>query len=645
MCGIYGQINFNRPIDFNLSCKALNSLENRGPDAFGIYAGNYENNFYIQTSKEIENPLNKLNYFLGHRRLSIIDLNENATQPMISKDGNYIITFNGEIFNYIELREELFETGCNFVTDHSDTEVLLIAYITWGKKLLKKIRGQFSFAIYDKINDILFFARDRIGQKPFYYSMLDGGFIFSSELTSIVKFEKRKFLVNLDSLNNYLKYGYIPAPDTFFQNVSKLLPAYYGIYDIKTNKLNTYQYWDIENRINYDLSEEKSLKDVKKTIKESVELRLRSDVPLGAFISGGIDSTVIIKTIADIFNDKLDVYGADFPQPERSERVFIEKASQTYNTNLTCLMINEDSYENLDKLISIFDEPFDGGSSIALYELFEKIKGKKKVILTGDGGDEIFAGYERYKKFLKFNKGFKYIRIIRFFYYFYKILFRLGIFIGKMKNLIDVSESTSPLNLYLSIMYSGILTELMLSKPIINNNNIFLKKIERIKDPIKQIQLLELKTILPGRMLYKLDRISMFFSIEARSPLLDHKLIEKAFTIPSNYMIDSNKTKKILKKILKENFDDRFIERTKKGFGNPISHWFKKIEQKQILSVLNNDDSVIFKFINFNKLHKMFPQIKTNSVHKDYTYIWRLIVLAMYLKNYESYILFDLENN
>jgi len=639
MCGIYGQLCFNAEINLKNCLKALNLLSHRGPDGYGFLYGNYNTGtfkLFHNENPSIENKY-QYNYFLGHRRLSIIDLNANAFQPMCTKDNNYIIIFNGEIYNYCELKKELLTDGFTFYTDHSDTEVLLNLYIRWKEKCLEKLRGMFVFAIYDRQLNKIFIARDRVGQKTLYYQYSNEKFVFASELTSIIKYENTRYRIDNDALALYLSYGYIPFPKSIFEGINKLAPASFAWLDPINKTLKIKEYWDV------DISSENSKnfsdwkKVVDKNLKESVSLRLRSDVPLGVFSSGGIDSTIILQKVKESGYNSIDTFSADFPQKKHSELEYIEIVNKMFNTNLNITMIGESVAEEMKHILSVFDEPFDGGSSIALFKMFEKIQNHKKVMLTGDGGDEIFGGYERYSKFLR-RKLFKNLIEITFIWRaLSKIIKVFGIKNQKLERIINLL-SKNELDYYMDLDSRMSLTELLM----VPSKNIdffkdFYHKFEK-KEGIKNIQYLEFKTILPGRMLYKLDRFSMNFGIEARSPFLDHLLIETAFKIPSKMNVGIMKMKEILKSILLKDFEKSFVRRKKKGFGNPIDHWFRNIDSQTIFKCLLNKDSLIYKYLDYDKTHKKFHEIKDGYQGEHKKELWRLLVLCDYLESYKHFI-------
>lgn len=648
MCGIFGTFSFDGTLSLDLQNKKLELLKHRGPDGYGYECGNYFDGQYdihygIERKKNPSTYLSCINYFLGHRRLSIIDLDTSASQPMESLDNNYSIIFNGEIYNYIELKEELIEFGCEFKTDHSDTEILLNAYLVWGEKCLQKLRGMFAFAIFDRVKKVVFIARDRIGQKSVYYEFNDHGFTFSSEIPPIVRHSDCSRNINLDALSYYTLFGYVPSPLSIFDGINKLPPATYAILDLNDNSFSVHEYWDVF----FDLSDNGNVGKYESLIEdylsESVKLRLRADVPVGAFISGGIDSSLIVKKISEVGKTKFDIFGADFPQPEKSELKYIEQASSRYGQRLNISNIDIDHIKNIKSVLEVFDEPFDGGSSVSLYELFKQASVGHKVILTGDGGDEIFAGYERYQSFPKRFGLFSILDKLKL----PKMILRTLVSKGKstrklskLSRVIDSNIAKSYLN------YDCDMSILKLLKHEIGHNvmnlSIFdpiMENIDRSElSQVKSLQYLELKTILPGRMLYKLDRFSMAYSVEARSPFLDHSLIEMAFSIPDQFNINESGGKVLLKNILEKDFPLEFIHRKKKGFGNPFSAWFSQDNIDGIYEIVNSRSSKLFRYFDYDSFHQEFPQFKSGYKGEREKEMWRFIVLANYLDNYSDVI-------
>lgn len=646
MCGIYGEFSFNKPINTDISFKKMNLMAHRGPDGFGFEVGDHRGGshqvFHNRDigSEGVERSGTKTSYFLGHRRLSINDLSDLAFQPMESYDRRYSITFNGEIYNFVELKKELLETGCKFKTDHSDTEALLNAYATWGVKCLERLNGMFAFAIYDRQEKTVFMARDRIGEKPLYYEFTSERLLFASELTSIISFEEVRREIDSDALAGYLTFGYVLHPSTIFDGIKKLPPASYAVVDLKKKEISFHKYWDVPFSEDRSRTEGEFVESVEAALSNSVAIRLRADVPVGAFVSGGTDSTLVIKKIKEIKGGKTDVFGADFPGTEHSEREYIVKAGEKYGHNLNIIPIDLSKTENIKKIISVFDEPFDGGSAIAVFELFKEARKGYKVILTGDGGDELFAGYTRYREFSQKDKLVDKLRNLRGVKGSIHLLASTGFAPRKVERLHEVMSSDRITN-YLHARYNFGLTRLLRSGS--DNTSPTIDGIVEITEKsglpvIKALQYLEMKTILPGRMLYKVDKFSMYFGVEARTPFLDHNLAELAFSIPDKINVDDKNTKIILKKILEKDFDDSFVYRRKQGFGNPLDFWFRNTRPEDIFGVLLDGESLIYRYIDYDRLHKAFPQIRHGYNGKRANELWRLVVLGHFLENYRENI-------
>lgn len=650
MCGIFGEYCFTgEGVSLRKSIEKLDMLAHRGPDGYGCAYGNLTANahhlFFCRSSREITQPDNmSVTYFLGHRRLSIVDLNDNAFQPMESHDGRYSIIFNGEIYNYIELRQELQQAGCIFQTDHSDTEVLLNAYIQWGPQCLKRFRGMFAFAIFDRNSRIVFLARDRIGKKPLYYHLNHSRFAFASEIGPLLESETgQRWKISRQALSFYMVSGYVPHPITIFEEIQKLPPASFATVDLALHTIDIQEYWDVKLFDDTEKNSEQFLEEVDTVLSEAVTIRLRADVPLGAFISGGTDSTLIIKKIHDMTSHACDIFGADFPQPEQSEGEYIKAVAKRYSQKLHLAMIDNENAQSISDIVKVFDEPFDGGSSIALFELFSNVHRGFKVILTGDGGDELFAGYPRYIENQPNQQTAAWRSIAG------KPARVLGSLTGshrlkrKANSWIQYAQGDFWTRYFLA---SG---ERSLHELVIDNGAYHPEYAEIYEEvrkkvphpelsPIKALQYLELKTILPGRMLYKLDRFSMRFGVEARSPLLDHRLAELAFSIPSRFNISKTSTKILLKKLLEKDFPAAFVHRKKHGFGNPLSHWFSASYGGRHFDILNNRSSLIYEYIDHDRFHERFPQIKSGFSGDGEKVLWRFLVLAHYLENFKHHI-------
>lgn len=523
MCGILGYFDFNKNLPSKEEFKkALNLMKHRGPDGFGINSFDYG--------------------LLGHRRLSIIDLSKNAKQPMTNENQTVWITFNGEIFNYKELRKELKN---HEFKSNSDTEVLVHGYEEWGlEKLLSKLNGQFAFGIWDENKKSLYLARDRVGINPLYYSFNKNKLIFASELKSIIPFLRNK-KINKDALNIYFKIGYIIAPATIYNEALKLKPGHYLIF--KNAGLSVKKYWDVGFG-NYILNEKQIIKKLREEIDQSVKERLVADVPVGAFLSGGVDSSAVVAT-AKKYKEDLHTFSIGFENKDYDETKYAENVAKQLNTeHHTEILTESDFFRLLDKIPSVFDEPFADSSQIPTMFVSELAKKYVTVSLSGDGGDELFGGYERYKEIYKcavLNKSIKYTspiweKMIKYNYNNY--------FPTKISYFTDYAYYYYHLSKEFNIK----------EKNLLNN-----------------AQLMDLKSYLPDDILTKVDCSSLSASLESRPPLLDHKLIELSCRIPFEYRLKNNSLKYIFKKAVEDRVPKENIYRSKKGFTVNLSDYYK----------------------------------------------------------------------
>ncbi len=559
MCGIYGRINKISVIDKDIFLSSLDTLKSRGPDNSGTYFDN--------------------NIGLGFRRLSIIDLSEKGNQPMFDGSGDVGIVFNGEIYNFKELKDKL---GSEFEwKSHSDTEVLLNGYKKWGlDELLQKIEGMFAFAIYDKRNGIISFAKDHFGKKPLYYYFDEDTFIFASELKAIISDPEIKKRCHVDklSLSKYLFYGYVPSPNSIFDKIKKLEPSSSFVFDIEKWEISDKKrFWNLENvELRDVMSEQDMLDKTEDLIKKSIEKRLISDVPLGVFLSGGVDSSLVASYMSQISDDvnSFTVCYKDYPKDDESD--YAKRVAQKLGikSNL-CYFENSLVKENFIEILNYLDEPLADAAIIPLYFVSKFAKKSITVALSGDGGDEVFGGYSKYKaqdfiekySYLKFISGlgkkfFKkdssYFKLLSSFdesFYSRQFIFGSGSFLAdEVSNLVkDYSFSTDE-------VFSEAKEYDLLFKQ---------------KDNINRSLYLDCKIQLPDWYLVKGDRATMSNSLEMRNPLLDKNLAEFAFSLKGNWKIKNGEQKYLLKKLASKYVDEDIIYREKKGFGVPLGDWIR----------------------------------------------------------------------
>lgn len=567
MCGIAGFAGAGTLDDIN---RMTDALEHRGPDDQGIW------------------HLEDTSVYLGHRRLAILDIGGGA-QPMWSSDGMLGIVFNGEIYNFLELRTELESKGHRFQTDHSDTEVLLYGFREWGPQFVERLNGMWAFVIYDRANKILFCSRDRFGKKPFYYSEQNGTFAFSSELSSLTLHNNIHQRLSRLALKKYFGYGYIPAPHSLFEDIYKLPGGHSLIYNLDNRTLRTQKYWDFvlepsEERPNH--YEDTCAEELRHLISESVRKRLLSDVPIGVFLSGGIDSSAVAAFAAEhVTQGSLNTFSIGFDEASFDESQYARLVADHINsTQHTEYLSLETARNTLPQIIQKLDEPTGDSSILPTYLLCQYTRKHVTVSLGGDGADELFAGYAPFKA-LKPSR-------------FYSTLIPrpLHSVIAALAGKIPISHSYMSLDFKIKRALRGLSYKPGLWNPVWMSTLDENELAELFREPTdieelfsEAIQLWEqtpqqntvdkslvffTKLYLQDDILHKVDRASMMNSLEARSPFLDIDLVNFARKLPSEYKFRNGQTKYILKKALEPILPNQILYRKKQGFAVPISQWF-----------------------------------------------------------------------
>lgn len=593
MCGFVGFINKKEKKKDDIK-KMTDAISHRGPD---------DEEYYTDDSIS-----------LGFRRLSIIDL-KNGKQPM--EYDNYMITFNGEIYNFKDIKEELIKKGHEFKTN-SDTEVLLHGYAEYKEKVLDKLRGMFAFVIWDKESKTLFGARDHFGQKPFYYSTMNNTFMFGSEIKSFLYHPDFIKKVNKDSLKPYLTFQTSVLEETFFKGVFKLLPGHYFVYDMESNKLDINKYYQVKfNSENADF--DKLVKKIDDTVTSSIDTHLISDVPVGAYLSGGIDSSYVVSYLKP---DKTFSVGFDYENfnevpyaKELSDILHIENINELINA--------DDFFDSLSKVQYYADEPTANLSAVPLYFLSELASKYVKVVLSGEGADELFGGYPFYKEddlLIKYRKLPYFLRkgiksIVSLFPEFHgkNFLTKGGskvedYFVGEAF-VFDNKEA----NDILSDKYKSDVRFQDITKPYYDE--------VKNKDDLTKMQYLDMHFWLPNDILLKADKMSMANSLELRVPILDKEVFALASTIPTDYKLSHNTTKYILRKAASSRIPEEWYKRPKKGFPVPIIKWFREEKYYNLAKELFNSDFAS-EFFNVKKLNKMLDEHysgKKNHCRKIWT--------------------------
>jgi len=579
MCGIAGYIDITSKSDLvaperraevlDRMCKVIS---HRGPDDQGVML--------------------EPGVALGMRRLSIIDL-AGGHQPISGENDDVTIVFNGEIYNYRELVPELESLGHSFKT-RSDTEAIVHAYEQFGPACVSRLRGMFVFAIWDRRSRELFIARDRVGKKPLYYSLLPNGtLVFGSELKCLLEHPDVTTEINLEALDAYFTLGYVPDPLSIFSGIFKLPPG--NSLTFKDGKVVLEEYWDFKFDRVVSMSEDECAGEVRRLLDEAVRIRLVSDVPLGAFLSGGVDSSTVVGLMAGHMTQPVKTFSIGFNEDSYNELKYARLTAEKFGTDHHEFFVTPEICNVVDQLVRHFDEPFADSSAIPTFMVSKLAREHVTVALSGDGGDELFAGYTRYaieKKREAFSRvpGF----------------FRRGVMgpvsrrlphNAKGRNFIH-NVALDPANRFLDSMsiFTTLNKELLYAREM----RMFLERKNRYVDftalaakvttgsPTDELLYIDSKTYLPGDILTKVDRMSMAASLEARAPLLDHKLIDFVTTIPASLKLKGTETKYIMKKAVADLVPNEILNRPKQGFGVPIQEWINSQLRTRIREELAN---------------------------------------------------------
>jgi asparagine synthase (glutamine-hydrolysing) len=560
MCSILGY--YNTPLSYKEIKNYNKLLSHRGPDNSDL--------------KEYKFRDKKL--YLGHNRLSIQDLSSNANQPM--ENEKFVIVFNGEIYNHLEIRKELKR---DFKT-HSDTETLLFAFSEFGiKNTINKLNGMFAIALFDKKNQKLYLIRDRVGIKPLFWSFRGGEFVFASELKA---FKDKK--IDENSKIKFLVLGYTPNDKTYYKDIYKLKPAHILEFDGKNIKIK--KYWDLPER-KIDISFNEAVEEVEYLLKDSIKKRLLSDVEVGSFLSGGVDSSVVTAIMSKISTKQIKTFSIGFNQKEYNEASFAKNIANYLNTNHNEYYFDiQDLINLIDKIVDIYDEPFGDASALPTLILSEFTKKEVSVALSGDGGDELFLGYDRY--FFTDN----------YYYKFKKLPFKNILSeIFKLFPNDKLNKLSYPLkHLTKENLYAVINTALKpweIREILDKENSTFLELAEYKGEfeSIEDFSRYDFYRYIPDDILTKVDRASMKYALEVRVPILDHRIVEFAYSLPQNIKLTKG-AKSILKEIVYKYIPKELIDRPKKGFGVPLKIWFRNELKNRIFEKIKNNKELKRRF-------------------------------------------------
>jgi asparagine synthase (glutamine-hydrolysing) len=629
MCGIFGLLSLKGALDSE-KFKIPNDtdiLKHRGPDDFGSFM-----------DKSV---------YLGFRRLSIIDL-VTGSQPLFNEDCSKCIIFNGEIYNFQELRRSLEASGHRFATN-SDTETIVHAYEEWGPRCLDRFRGMFAFAIWDKKEQSLFIARDRMGIKPLFYSIVDGVLYFASEMKALLQFPNFPREIDPDGVASFFSLSYIPAPYTIYKQIRKLLPGHYMM--VKEGGIKTYQYWDLQFNPDYSSSEKQFSDQFMGILGEAVKLRMIADVPLGAFLSGGIDSGAIVALMSRQSVDPVRTFCIGFggnTGGHLDERGYAREVGQKYGCMHSEFEVMPDIQAIAEEIVTSFDEPFADPGAIPSYYVCKIARQHVTVALSGLGGDEVFAGYERY---LGFRIGSLYSRLPGF--------LRASIIRPLIESLPERSDGHYTVNHLKRFVrsshlpddqrYFGSLSRLQhadkgflfndpnLKQGLDNCRELVLShfKAPNATEPMDRVFYCDFKTYLPDDILALTDRISMWHALEVRVPFLDHKFVEFCATIPHCMKINLWDKKRILKKALRGILPGSVINHRKQGFIGPMSQWLRADLKDYVFQTLSAKRLDQHGILNKEAVRTIIDEhFSRKEIHDKL--IWSMI---MFQKWYDAYIL------
>ena len=561
MCGIFGFTKFKKE-ELEKARESLHTLSHRGPDQWNDY---FDEDIYI-----------------GHQRLSILDLSEHGKQPMISPDEKVIITVNGEVYNFLELKKEL-EDKYTFKST-SDSEVVLYGYIEWGiDKLLEKIDGMYAISIYDKEKEELFLARDRAGIKPLYYGNINGQISWASELKAIQKLYENQNILEYDytAFYDFLTYLYIPTPKSMYKNVCKLEPAHYLKIDVRSNNFEKVQYWELEiNQCNDDI--ETAKKKIYDLVKKSVDEQMVADVPVGFFLSGGMDSSTVVALASQNHSD-INTFSIGFTDKSHDETHFAEMVADMYKTKHHKKILDEDTTKDMfHKIKDWYDEPFGDTSCFPTFLVSKFAKENSTVVLTGDGGDEIFGGYNWYKRFENLQKySWPYLRFLKVVT---KKLKKQKNILGKIARRVETQFLLNDLEIYTRLMGGMLKDEKEKYRKLWNIDEdyddywYFRKFYKKDLDLYTRLQYLDFHTYLHDDIFTKVDRVSMAVSLECRVPFMKKEIIEYSFSLNYKVRIYNNELKGVMKEAFRNILPSEIIDRDKKGFSIPMNKWKKLVE-------------------------------------------------------------------
>jgi asparagine synthase (glutamine-hydrolysing) len=627
MCGIAGIFDTrgNRPIDQALLARMNEQQHHRGPDETGLHA--------------------EAGVGLAHKRLSIIDLSS-GHQPLFNEDGSVVVVFNGEIYNFVELMPELQALGHVFRT-HCDTEVIVHAWEQWGEKCVERFRGMFAFALWDRNKQTLFMARDRFGVKPLFYALLDDGqLIFGSELKVLTAHPQLRRDMDPCAVEEYFAYGYIPEPRTIYKQALKLPPGHTLTVKRGEPLPRPRQYWDMPFESVGIISLEDAQQELIDRLREAVKIRLVSEVPLGAFLSGGVDSSAVVAMMAGLSNDPVNTCSIAFNDPEYNESEFASMVAQRYHTNHHVETVDTDDYGLIDTLAALYDEPYADSSAIPTYRVCQLAKKRVTVALSGDGGDENLAGYRRYRWHL-YEERMRSIlpdAVRQPLFGFLGSVYPKADWAPKVlraKSTFEALARDAVAGYFHSVSLMGDSLRAKVFSAGFKRELQGYQAVEVLRrhaanaphdDPVSQVQYLDMKTYLVGDINTKVDRASMAHALEVREPLMDHKLMEWVSGLPREFKLHGREGKYVFKKALEPHLPNDVLYRPKMGFAVPLENWFRGPLKQRVRDAVLGQTLADTGMFDTDFLREMVDQHQS-GIRNYSAPLWTLLMFEAFLRH------------
>ena len=626
MCGLVGIVDMvgRREISRTLIENMNEVQHHRGPDETGVWS--------------------EPGIALGHKRLSIIDLSS-GQQPMQSADGRFVIVYNGEVYNFLELRKELEALGHRFQS-RCDTEVVLYAYAQWGDAAVKRLRGMFAFAIWDCARETLFLARDRLGIKPLYYVALsDNRLAFASELKSLVQIPELDRRVDVQAIEDYFTLGYIPEPKSIYASVRKLAPGFALSQSRGESPASARSYWDVPFAPVAHAGEQEIAEQLLDKVREAVSIRMIADVPLGAFLSGGVDSSAVVAMMAGLSDDPVKTCSISFGDARYNESSYADRVAKRYQTAHQVKSVDPDDFALLEQLCGLYDEPFADSSAMPTYRVCELARESVTVALSGDGGDENLAGYRRHRWHMNEERVRSLLpQGLR------ASLFGLA---GRMYPKLDWAPKPLRAKSTLQALARSSIDAYMHSVSIIPDHirsTLYSESLHRdlqgyharevfrehaarapTDDPLSLVQYIDLKTYLPGDILTKVDRASMAHSLEVRVPLLDHPLVEWISGLSPDLKLRNGEGKYIFKRALAPYLDHDLMHRPKMGFAVPIESWFRRELRQRLRDGLLSDSMAGSGLFDMVAIERLVDQHQS-GISNHTAALWSLLMFESFYR-------------